>query len=67
VEYWRNGVFTVATVDGLTGGAERIFFVTAAHIVNKVYSQNLESVIGIAGSDSSATEPIFIVKDKCKN
>lgn len=60
-----TGFFAV-TSDHLPSGAQRIFFITAAHIIEKLYSQNLESVIGIAGGDARKTESLFIIKDRRK-
>ena len=51
--------FFVGIADGSNSKTQRIFFVTAGHIIEKLYSQNLESVIGMPGGDARKTESIY--------
>ncbi|MGH7239618.1 MAG: hypothetical protein ACREHG_06080 [Candidatus Saccharimonadales bacterium] len=63
-----TGFFAITiTDDNPARSTRRTFFITAAHIIDKLYTQNFESVIGIAGGDAHNTESIFIIKESRKH
>lgn len=57
-----SGFLTVALAPTASNESVRAIFVTAAHIIKKLCSQNLDSVIGLPGSGAHAPTSIFIME-----